>query len=241
MNQLFLNKKLHRRSQVGGDGGGGASSFSSSSSSSSDWDNQNKEEKKEDDQKDKQPELSVNTTTTRTADLASSESSKSDLKPAPSPSSTVYMGQPTSSSQEDVTSFNQEKDLAYTICPILHVRGMDFFLTPHTTPIFDVCQDPWFQNNGLRDVPSFLCNMVTQWGNLLIYFQLPSWIKNLTDCLVEHEKDMDDVKALKVCIYLYRSILYVLDFGFLPPHSHYTLVFVFCCLFVCSCLFCSAF
>lgn len=50
--------------------------------------------------------------------------------------------------------------------------------------------------NGLRDTPSFVINMMTQWANILIYFELPDWIKDW-DSIVEQDDDPDDVKALK--------------------------------------------
>ena len=39
---------------------------------------------------------------------------------------------------------------------------------------------------------------MTQWGNLLIYFEMPEWFENFGDSIVESEDDPDDVKALKV-------------------------------------------
>lgn len=42
-----------------------------------------------------------------------------------------------------------------------------------------------------------MVNMVTLWGNVLIYLEMPSWVKNLTDALVEDEGDAPDVLALK--------------------------------------------
>lgn len=51
--------------------------------------------------------------------------------------------------------------------------------------------------NGLRDTPSFVVNMMSQYANILIYFEMPSWLKDW-DNIVEEEDDPDDVKALKV-------------------------------------------
>ncbi len=39
--------------------------------------------------------------------------------------------------------------------------------------------------------------MMTQYANILIYFEMPSWVKDW-DNIVEEEDDPDDVKALKV-------------------------------------------
>jgi hypothetical protein len=52
--------------------------------------------------------------------------------------------------------------------------------------------------NGLREVPTFVLNMMTQWGNLLIYMKMPDWVEDLGPSIVESEDDPDDVKALKV-------------------------------------------
>jgi hypothetical protein len=56
--------------------------------------------------------------------------------------------------------------------------------------------------NGLRVVPTLLVNMMTQWGCLLIYFEMPVWVKDFTTSLLEKEDDADDVKALKVSFLL---------------------------------------
>lgn len=46
-------------------------------------------------------------------------------------------------------------------------------------------------------MPSFVVNILTQWANILIYFQMPEWVRDW-DNLLEHDDDPDDVKALKV-------------------------------------------
>jgi hypothetical protein len=46
-------------------------------------------------------------------------------------------------------------------------------------------------------MPSFVVNILTQWANILIYFQMPEWVQ-AWDNIVEHDDDPDDVKALKV-------------------------------------------
>lgn len=40
--------------------------------------------------------------------------------------------------------------------------------------------------------------MMTQWGSILIYYELPTWVTDNSTSLVETEADPDDVKALKV-------------------------------------------
>ena len=52
--------------------------------------------------------------------------------------------------------------------------------------------------NGLRDVPTFMLNLTTQWGTILVYFQMPKWVVNFGESLVEAEDDHDSVRALKV-------------------------------------------
>lgn len=60
--------------------------------------------------------------------------------------------------------------------------------------------------NGLRDTPSFVVNVMTQWANILIYFELPSWIKNW-DNIAEEADDHDDVKALKVILWMFGCVV----------------------------------
>lgn len=83
------------------------------------------------------------------------------------------------------------------IHPLMELRGMDVFLTED--PEMDPSTHPWLIEQGLRDVPTLLVNIVTQWGNILIYFQLPSWIKDL-DIISEDPGDAEDVAAFKVRI-----------------------------------------
>ena len=40
--------------------------------------------------------------------------------------------------------------------------------------------------------------MMTQWGSILIYMELPDWVVDGSTCLVEESDDPDNVKALKV-------------------------------------------
>jgi hypothetical protein len=46
-------------------------------------------------------------------------------------------------------------------------------------------------------MPSFVVNVMTQWANILIYFQMPEWV-NGWDNIFEDDDDPDEVKALKV-------------------------------------------
>jgi len=65
--------------------------------------------------------------------------------------------------------------------------------------------------NGLRDTPSFVVNIMSQWANILIYFQMPSWIKDWNN-IVEEEGDPDDVKALKVNPKALRVCLFLCNY-----------------------------
>ena len=56
---------------------------------------------------------------------------------------------------------------------------------------------PFCNRNGLREKPTLMLNMMTQWANFVIYFELPDWVKNMTEALVESEDDTNEVKALK--------------------------------------------
>jgi hypothetical protein len=43
--------------------------------------------------------------------------------------------------------------------------------------------------------------MMTQWGSILIYFELPEWVADTGASLVEEDYDSNSVKALKVGIF----------------------------------------
>lgn len=83
---------------------------------------------------------------------------------------------------------------SFVIEPVLSLRGMDVFLSEETEA--DISNHPWFIQQGLRDIPTIVVNVLTQWGNILIYFALPRWVKDW-DNIKESNDDADDVKALK--------------------------------------------
>jgi hypothetical protein len=85
----------------------------------------------------------------------------------------------------------------FVIEPILKLRGMDVFLTDD--PEMEASTHPWLVQQGLRSIPTFTVNVLTQWGNILIYFEMPAWVRSFNH--VEEESDPDDVKALKVCLF----------------------------------------
>jgi len=84
----------------------------------------------------------------------------------------------------------------YVIQPLLQIRGMDIFVTDD--PQSEIYNHPWFVEQGLREVPTFFMNGMTQWGNVLIYFKLPDWVKDFDESLAEKPEDPMDVRALKV-------------------------------------------
>lgn len=84
----------------------------------------------------------------------------------------------------------------FVVAPVFTLRGMDVFLTD-LDPESDAANHPFLIKHGLRNVPSFIVNILTQWGNIFIYFEMPTWIKDWNE-LSETEDDTDAVKALKV-------------------------------------------
>jgi hypothetical protein len=82
----------------------------------------------------------------------------------------------------------------FVIEPILKLRGMDVFLTDQLED--QVASHPWLVSQGLRNVPTLVVNTLTQWGHILVYFEMPVWVQDWNN-IVEDESDPDDVKALK--------------------------------------------
>jgi hypothetical protein len=98
---------------------------------------------------------------------------------------------------------------AEMVSPILRLRGMDVFLSD--SPELDIANHPFLIQQGLRDVPTAIVNVVvsacqrehsqicmrcallptcsfdlwqTLWGNVLIYFECPSWFQSFDDVVV---------------------------------------------------------
>lgn len=110
------------------------------------------------------------------------------------------------------------------IDPLFRLRGMDIFLTEHMEEGAEdnMSEHPFLikqvnnccnrhgcfvvynhltrlafaHRSGLRDSPSFVVNMMTQWANILLYFEMPEFVEEW-DNIVEQDDDPDDVKALK--------------------------------------------
>lgn len=109
----------------------------------------------------------------------------------------------------DADSFGDLDD--YTIEPSFKLRGMDVFLCEAHggVPESKIADHSWFVKHGLRETPTFLVNISTQWGNILLYFSLPDWMKDW-DSLKENDHDSKEIKALKVgsCILSFQLFLF---------------------------------
>ena len=110
--------------------------------------------------------------------------------------------EPPPQQQQQLGSFDLAAEVAetlegYVVAPLFQLRGMDIFLS-EDVPEMESSTHPYLIENGLRSVPTFIVNVLTQWGNILIYFEMPKWVHSF-DMTVE-ESDPDDVKALKVCM-----------------------------------------
>ena len=79
--------------------------------------------------------------------------------------------------------------------PLFKLRGMDVFRADGI-PEERVWRQPILEENGLRDVPTFIVNLMLPGANLVVYFQMPSWIKKFED-IVEEDDDAEDTKAFK--------------------------------------------
>ena len=55
-----------------------------------------------------------------------------------------------------------------------------------------------WHRTGLLEVPTFLVNVMTPWGTVLMYFRMPDWVKDLDESIVEKMEDPDNIKAFKV-------------------------------------------
>lgn len=92
----------------------------------------------------------------------------------------------------DLASTTADSLKDFVIEPVFKLRGMDVFLSEEPESV--VSSHPWLLKQGLRETPGFTVNTLTQWGNILVYFEVPHAIFHDP----EKETDMDDVKAAKV-------------------------------------------
>jgi hypothetical protein len=101
---------------------------------------------------------------------------------------------PTSIGAFDLSTATADTLDDFVIEPLLKLRGMDVFLTEQLES--QVASHPWLISQGMRNVPTLVVNTLTQWGHILVYFEMPEWVQDWNS-IVEDESDPDDVKALK--------------------------------------------
>ena len=82
------------------------------------------------------------------------------------------------------------------IDPIFILRGMDIFRSVGL-PEERIFRQPILEKGGLRDVPTFVINAMLPLCNLVVYFEMPEWVKRFDDIPDETENDPPDMKALK--------------------------------------------
>jgi len=80
-----------------------------------------------------------------------------------------------------------------TVCTL---QGLDLFLTDAAPE--SVCEHPAFVEAGLRDKPMFVLNTITHVGNIILYFELPGWVRDWNESLREDPfLDTPPIAALK--------------------------------------------
>ena len=118
--------------------------------------------------------------------------------PPVAPEGTVFLAEETVDSAQlgsfDLSATAADSLEGFVVEPIFQLRGMDVFLTDD--PEARASTHPWLIEQGLLSVPTFIVNVLTQWGNIFIYFEMPAWVHGFQH--TEEESDPDDVKALKV-------------------------------------------
>lgn len=100
----------------------------------------------------------------------------------------------------DMGTFDMPKPASlndFVVNPLFRLRGMDVFTANGGDPEANIADHPWLIQNGLRDKPTFVVNAMVQWGNIVLYFEMPEWVRDW-DSIMEKDNDPDDVKALKV-------------------------------------------
>merc|ERR1712226_963932 len=80
---------------------------------------------------------------------------------------------------------------------------MDIFACPDEgEPVSGICNHPYLIGKGLRDRPMLVVNGMTQFVNIVLYFELPSWVTSWDTTtnptiLQEQEDDPPEMKCLK--------------------------------------------
>jgi hypothetical protein len=131
--------------------------------------------------------------------LLKNDSFRRAVRPHPIQEELRHMDILPSQSSTDLGAFDPSHATAdslddYVIEPILKLRGMDVFQADQLES--HVASHPWLISQGMRNVPTLVVNTLTQWGHILVYFEMPEWVQDWNN-IVEDECDPDDVKALK--------------------------------------------
>jgi len=92
-----------------------------------------------------------------------------------------------------VDTFSKSPD-GQKVKPICTWLGNDYLLT-------DSPEDPIYRNKylnrvGIRDTPLFVFNAVMPWANIVLYFQMPAWVKTFDQIEVD-ESDTEEIKCYK--------------------------------------------
>jgi hypothetical protein len=99
------------------------------------------------------------------------------------------------SSNIDLSKFDASVLEKIVIDPSLILRGVDVFATDD--PQHNLSSNPSILNEGLREKPSLLINILVPWANIVVYFELPKWFKSFKEILENEDDTMED-KAIKV-------------------------------------------
>lgn len=81
------------------------------------------------------------------------------------------------------------------VAPCLNLRGIDVYVTED--PEDNLSSHPFLLKHGLRSKPTLFINIIAQFANILVYFELPEWFTDFDD-IVEADDDTNEVRAIKV-------------------------------------------
>lgn len=112
-----------------------------------------------------------------------------------SSSSDISMGNANLKNTKAESLESDEQFMDKVLDVMCELRGMDLFLTDD--PEEEIWREPLLIQSGLRDVPTFIANMMFPFGNMTAYFKLPDWFDDWDNIPEEKEDDPPDVKALK--------------------------------------------
>lgn len=150
--------------------------------------------------------LKDKTPSERKKTLALLGKSDEELQAAKEDDNGLFMGTGTIDDPERLLAKSLEDEAVEPLC---RLRGMDVFLTDSHES--DLGTHSFLIENGLRDRPTFIINILTQWGNVAIYFELPDWVQSW-DAITVNDDDGEDVTALKVSRLKPQGVLVFLSF-----------------------------